>query len=105
MAENVTNALLAQLLMRPLQDRMPSWLQPYLTPPARPPRRFDDVFESIPNRPPSSAWFEPEQLHDGEAVVPPLVDRWLTLNPRYHPFRRRLEEFDAEYPRRPLRRR
>jgi hypothetical protein len=74
MTDNVTNMILAQLLLGRRDDRVPSWLQPYVMPPAAPPRDFEDVFESTRRQPPSSGWLHPDQMYSREGVVPP--DRW-----------------------------
>lgn len=108
MSDNATRTLLAQLLMRPSEDQMTPWLQPYLVPRARPSRDFGPPEEAFRSpRPPG--WVLPEQMHNGKVVPPETWDPWPppppVLYPSYDPFRRRLEEFDMEYPRRPLRRR
>src|SRR5262245_7333953 len=98
--------LLAELRLRPSSDPAPYWLQPYLMPRRHFDQRWapDDSFRSA--RP---GWLRPEDMYDGERLVPPEKwDPWVpslpVLDYSSDPLRRRLEEHDREYPRRPLRR-
>ena len=104
MTDNVTNMLLAQLLLRRSTGQTPDWLRPYLTQPPESRWPLDDEFRTHAPR-----WLGPEQMHDGEGIIPP--EKWgvwppppPVLNYNQDPFRRRLEEYDREYPRRPLQR-
>jgi hypothetical protein len=120
MNDNVTRMWLAQLLMNPPEGRgngrsasqlrsgagsVPYWVQPEDSVPDFMSRwPSDQEFES---RPP--AWYLWEEylhrLQNPPPVSPPAPPpQGLRLDPSYDPFRRRLEEFDAEYPGgRPLR--
>lgn len=122
MTDNVTNLLLAQLLMKPSRNRtskeigeprqlaqrpaypaVPYWMPPDPTEDFISRWPSDDEFGSrLPD------WFIQEQIRNLTSVrppEPPPLDLELDHRRPNGSLRRRFEEFDAEYPRRPLRRR
>jgi hypothetical protein len=121
MTDNITNMLLAQLLMKPREDgvakavsnapsqRPASAAVPYWMPPPQPAQDFESRWPSDHEfEPRLPDWFFWERLRNpvpGSLPQPPsdvLDFDYRRLN---DPFRRRFEEMGPEYPRRPLRRR